>query len=55
MFTDTVTSSDMMQTNVEHTKRQHPRRSEDRCVTIINGQMHPVEKLECGRHADHGR
>jgi len=24
-------------------KRQHPRRSDDRCVVVVNGQMHPVE------------
>ncbi|MGH1375597.1 MAG: PilZ domain-containing protein [Alphaproteobacteria bacterium] len=29
-------------------KRQHGRRSDDRCVTIINGQMHPVENWSSG-------
>jgi len=29
-------------------KRQHPRRASDRCVSIINGQMHPVENWSEG-------
>ena len=28
--------------------RQHARRSDDRCVSIINGQMHPVENWSNG-------
>ena len=28
--------------------RQHARRSDDRCVSIINGQMHPVENWSKG-------
>ncbi len=29
-------------------KRQHARRSDDRCVSIINGQMHPVDNWSTG-------
>ncbi len=29
-------------------KRVHARRSDDRCVSIINGQMHPVENWSSG-------
>lgn len=29
-------------------KRQYARRSADRCVSIINGQMHPVENWSSG-------
>lgn len=32
-----------------HSKRKHPRRHEDSCVVIVNGQMHPVENWSnCG-------
>lgn len=32
-----------------HSKRKHPRRYEDSCVVIVNGQMHPVENWsKCG-------
>lgn len=26
-----------------HKNRHHPRRGDDRCVGVVNGQMHPVE------------
>lgn len=29
-------------------KRLHARRNEDRCVSVINGQMHPVENWSSG-------
>lgn len=29
-------------------RRQHPRRQSDRCVTVINGQMYPVENWSNG-------
>ena len=29
-------------------KRRHPRRVDDRCVSVINGQMHPVENWSSG-------
>lgn len=29
-------------------KRAHARRGEDRCVSILNGQMHPVENWSSG-------
>ena len=29
-------------------KRRHPRRADDRCVSVINGQMHPVENWSSG-------
>ena len=31
-----------------HANRQHPRRSDDRCVGVVNGQMHPVENWSNG-------
>ncbi|MFP4098920.1 MAG: PilZ domain-containing protein [Alphaproteobacteria bacterium] len=30
------------------TNRQFPRRSDDRCVGVVNGQMHPVENWSKG-------
>ncbi|MCK5384977.1 MAG: PilZ domain-containing protein [Alphaproteobacteria bacterium] len=30
------------------TNREHPRRSDDRCVGVVNGQMHPVENWSKG-------
>lgn len=32
----------------QNTKRKHARRADDRCVTIINGQMYPVENWSEG-------
>ncbi len=32
----------------EHRRRQNARRNDDRCVTIINGQMYPVENWSSG-------
>jgi len=29
-------------------KRQHPRRETDRCVALINGQIHPVKNWSIG-------
>ncbi len=34
--------------NLIQRNRQHARRSDDRCVSIINGQMHPVENWSNG-------
>lgn len=31
-----------------HVNRQNPRRSDDRCVVVVNGQMHPVENWSNG-------
>lgn len=31
-----------------HVNRQTPRRSDDRCVGVVNGQMHPVENWSNG-------
>lgn len=41
-------SSTAEQAELKQQKRQHPRRSNDRCVSIINGQMHPVENWSEG-------
>lgn len=48
MLDNTMSSADADYNGAEHQKRQHPRRAEDRCVTIINGQMHPVENWSSG-------
>ena len=34
--------------SITNHNRQHPRRSDDRCVSIINGQMFPVENWSSG-------
>ncbi len=34
--------------SVTNHNRQHPRRADDRCVSIINGQMFPVENWSSG-------
>lgn len=34
--------------SVQQHKRQYPRRADDRCVSIINGQMFPVENWSAG-------
>lgn len=31
-----------------HVNRQTPRRSDDRCVVVVNGQMHPVDNWSNG-------
>lgn len=44
MFNKVISHSESSdQTSPLHSKRKHPRRYEDRCVVIVNGQMHPVE------------
>lgn len=49
MFESFVTSPVSERTNIDDQKsRQHARRSDDRCVSIINGQMHPVENWSTG-------
>lgn len=49
MFTKVVKSSDILKSNSNaQAKRREARRSDDRCVSIINGQMHPVENWSSG-------
>ena len=36
------------QNSVKEHKRKHPRRADDRCVSIINGQMFPVDNWSSG-------
>ena len=44
MFKRKITSSDKVkERSVAHTRRKSARRSDDRCVSVINGQMYPVE------------
>jgi len=40
-----LTSKDSLR---DERKRRYPRRNNDRCVSIINGQMHPVENWSIG-------
>ncbi len=49
MFSKVVSSPGMEDRNaLIQRNRQHARRSDDRCVSIINGQMHPVENWSNG-------
>ncbi|PCI55945.1 MAG: pilus assembly protein PilZ [Alphaproteobacteria bacterium] len=49
MFTKVIKSSDILKKNSSaQTKRRDARRADDRCVSIINGQMHPVENWSSG-------
>lgn len=42
-------SDDGKQSSPIHSKRKQPRRYEDNCVVVVNGQMHPVENWsKCG-------
>ena len=34
--------------SLSHKNRQHPRRGDDRCVGVVNGQMHPIENWSNG-------
>ncbi len=44
MYNKRVSTSDRDESAASsHVNRQHPRRSDDRCVGVVNGQMHPVE------------
>ena len=49
MFSKVIKSSDLLkQDSSTHVKRKNARRADDRCVSIINGQMHPVENWSSG-------
>lgn len=49
MFGKIISSSEAENvTAATQRKRQHARRSDDRCVSIINGQMHPVDNWSTG-------
>ncbi|PCJ98564.1 MAG: pilus assembly protein PilZ [Zetaproteobacteria bacterium] len=49
MFSKVIKSSDILKkSSSAQTKRKEARRSDDRCVSIINGQMHPVENWSSG-------
>jgi len=49
MFSKVVSSPGMEDRNdLIQRNRQYARRSDDRCVSIINGQMHPVENWSNG-------
>lgn len=50
MFNKTISHSQSIDSKApSHSKRRQPRRYEDRCVVIVNGQMHPVENWsKCG-------
>ncbi len=49
MFKKHVSNLDQKDsTALLHVKRQNPRRSDDRCVAVVNGQMYPVENWSNG-------
>ncbi len=50
MFNKTISHSQSSdRKSPVHSKRRQPRRYEDRCVVVVNGQMHPVENWsKCG-------
>ena len=48
MFGKFMAKSEQPMESASQKKRQHARRADDRCVTIINGQMHPVENWSAG-------
>ncbi len=48
MFKKAISPNKIKNNDAESQKRQYTRRSDDRCVSVIDGQMHPVENWSDG-------
>ncbi len=48
MFNRVVETKNFQDNNIAIQKRKHIRRYDDRCVSVIDGQMHPVENWSNG-------
>ncbi len=48
MFSKVISQAKLKDRAQDTQKRQSPRRKDDRCVSIIDGQMHPVENWSNG-------